>query len=99
MTPRVGNQVTSNLSLTEGAFLKLTFQLFFSTVFFCSTHSIEMHGKERHTESTDVLKFCQYALIIQSKFCVDLGCPFHSQDFIIGILLSAIQFSFFSSDS
>ena len=62
-----------HVSLTEGAFLKLNFQLFPSTVFTCSTHSVEMHGKEGRPESTDVLKFCQYAFIMYGKLCVDIS--------------------------
>ena len=71
------------VSLTEGAFLKLTFQLFVWLVFICSTHSVEMLSKERHPESTDVPKFSQYALTIYCKLCVDISSPFHSQDFHI----------------
>ena len=64
---------TNDVSLKEGAFLTLTFQLFVSTVFIYSTHSVEMHVKERHPESTDVLKFCQYSFMIYSKLCVDIN--------------------------
>ena len=55
-------------------FLKLIFQLFVSTLFTCSLHSVEISG------STDVFKFCQYAFIIYNKLCVDISWPFHSQD-------------------
>ena len=41
------------VTLTEGAclFLKLTFQLFVSTFFTCSTHSVEIHENGRNTEA------------------------------------------------
>ena len=61
------------MSLTEEVFLKLNFQLFLSTVFICSTHSVEMHGKDGRPERTVVLKFCQCAFIIYGKLCVDIS--------------------------
>ena len=64
------------VSLTEGVFLKLTFQLFVWVVYICSTHSVEMLSKERHPESTDVLKFCQYALILQALCWYKFVHPF-----------------------
>ena len=59
--------------ITEGAFLGLTFQLFICTVSICSTHLVEMQGKERHPENSDVIKFGQFAFVIYSKLCVDIS--------------------------
>ena len=46
------------VTLIEGAclILKLTFQLFVSTFFTCSTHSVEIHenGIQKHTSSNSV---------------------------------------------
>ena len=67
--------------ITERAFLGLTFQLFICTVSICSIHFVQMQGKERHPENSDVIKFCQFAFVIYSKLCVDISWPFHSQDF------------------
>ena len=56
---------------------------------------IQLKLKRTESRSTDVFKFCQYALVICSKLCVDPSTHKTS----IWILLSAIHFSFVSFDN